>query len=591
MNEIYFQGKKFLICSLDFEKTLIGGLVAGQTARIPGYWLNARYEWLDTSGKPLLPNWLLCSSAGLQEQSHLAGDESLEDPGSLVLAYKLVEESLQITQEVFNNHKHPDVRALISEKDLELYNMFKKSEKKASASKASAKAKAKAAAKKASLSEAAAGDLKRVQDELRCEKSTSEAFTALKPGVRGKSASQKGKLSGESQALAKAKAKTKIKPKTFASKFAKKLKGGTTPVEEPEHKPVEGPEHKPVEGPAHKPVEGNLLKKRVRFIDEESHLYGKEVDVRKHSDGRIHYLETGIGAGSVPETSVEDVSDVVQHQGWKNLGRLKTQDKYFILLDLGIWESPEHPDAELEQVFVANDSSTFIPDSAIVQGASLLQHCFPNDEAFIVDPVCSKSWWNCRTWEGDDQVPSHKAAEHLKENEVLQKRISDFLRHKFSDGKLQAIYFPIYCPQHWTLLVVEKEPSLRARYWDSLPTMKKGSFEMAKALVRDCLGLDIEVPTRHNYARQTEPTCGFFTLSFMEEDWRKRLKQGSASQGQSHMKNVNAWRQKLKTLGVVLKSERQKLLDEREKSKKKAGFKGLLKAFSMPLTGGPLNGL
>ena len=155
----------------------------------------------------------------------------------------------------------------------------------------------------------------------------------------------------------------------------------------------------------------------------------------------------------------------------------------------------------------------------------------------------ASTWWNFRSLEVDSLVPSHIAEEHLEHSTGVQKRISGFLRQKFEDEKFQAMYFPVLCSYHWTLLVVEKKPSLRARYWDSLPDMNKDSFETAQALVRDCLGLDIELPSRHNYARQTEPTCGFFTLSFMEEDWRKRLKHGSASQGQSHLRNVRARKQ------------------------------------------------
>ena len=544
-----------------------GGLVAGQTSRIPGDWLRFRHDWLDLSGKPLLPDWMLCSSAGLQGQERLAGElPSADDKDSLVLAYRAVEDSLQITQEIYDNHKHPDVRAMMSETDVELYNMFKKSEKKAAASK-------KASAKNTLLSEARADDLKRLQDELRCEKSTSEAFTALVPGVRGKSAAQKGKLS---VAKAKAKATLSLKGK-FAGKVAKKIKGGTEPPPEPikdagasAGKLVET-SHKPVEDSVHKPVEGHLFKKKVRFIDESHHLYGREATVLSHVGGKIQILESGVGAGSFPENSVEDLSDAVEHAGWKNLGSLKKQEKYWMLIDLGVWENPEHPDDDLEPVFVTDDKSTFIPHSALVQGACLLQHCFPNDQAFIVDPLCSSTWWNFRSLEVDSLVPSHIAQEHLEHSQGVQKRISGFLRQKFEDEKVQVMYFPVFSPHHWTLLVVEKEPSLRARYWDSLPDPKKGSFETAQALVRDCLGLDIELPSRHNYARQTEPTCGFFTLSFMEEDWRKRLKHGSASQGQSHLRNVKSWKQKLKKLGTALESERAKLLQEREKAEEKAG--------------------
>ena len=240
-----------------------------------------------------------------------------------------------------------------------------------------------------------------------------------------------------------------------------------------------------------------------------------------------------------------------------------------MLIDLGIWENPEHHHEDLEPVFVPETDATYVPASAIVQGACLLQFCFPNSQAFIADPLCLCTWHGLQRLELEKGVPEHIAKERAEHKEKVCKIISSFLRHQFE--KREALYLPINCPQRWTLLVVERVPSLRARYWDSLPNPKKANIAMGEALLKDCLGLDIEMPARHNFARQSEPTCGFFVLSFMEEDWRKRLQHGSASQGQSHSRNVHFWRQKLQRLSISLESERVKLKEDIEKRHAKAG--------------------
>ena len=101
-----------------------------------------------------MPDWQLCGSGGFEGQEQEGRSEHAED--ALVLAFRAVDESLQISQEVFNNHRHPDFRTMMSEKDVELYTMFKKSAKKASASK-------KAGAKDAIMTKARSDDLHRVQ--------------------------------------------------------------------------------------------------------------------------------------------------------------------------------------------------------------------------------------------------------------------------------------------------------------------------------------------------------------------------------------------------------------------------------------------
>ena len=133
--------------------------------------------------------------------------------------------------------------------------------------------------------------------------------------------------------------------------------------------------------------------------------------------------------------------------------------------------------------------------------------------------------------------------------------------------KAKKVCVPIYSSEpchHWTLLVLEfgEYQELEAfRYYDSLNTLRAGCKSSAEGFLQLACAEQV-LPARTNQARQSGADCGYWTIHYLETEYRASLGEGFASAGWPK-ENVKVWQLRLHSLTKSLKQELDKLENEK----------------------------
>ena len=98
----------------------------------------------------------------------------------------------------------------------------------------------------------------------------------------------------------------------------------------------------------------------------------------------------------------------------------------------------------------------------------------------------------------------------------------------FSIGA-KRLLLPICAQGHWCLLTLDfTESGIEARYRDSLSKQSHATRGRAEELLH-IWDSDMAVPEVCNHAKQSDPTCGWFVLAWMELEFREFLGEGWAT--------------------------------------------------------------
>ena len=137
----------------------------------------------------------------------------------------------------------------------------------------------------------------------------------------------------------------------------------------------------------------------------------------------------------------------------------------------------------------------------------------------------------------------------------------------------KRILVPIHSegPDHWTQLSLDVQDSkvVAIRFRDSYGPGSKTARARAQWLLKEGFGVEQALPERCPTVFQEGATCGFWLLSYHEEEVREHLGQGWAACG-PHKDNVKAWRARLSKVFVQLRVELKKLDEEEQNQEKKA---------------------
>ena len=535
----------------------------GDTNRIPKEWFEERYSWLSSeTGEPIEPDWSACDEE-VEQMGKLPGDVQ-EAPSDLSLLFQKASDKLQMGDIDTQLLVHPSLRQEAVQTDMELLtftqnHLVKRAEKNIKK-------------RKRGKDAVAARDLKKVNVQK-----------LIGENVAGVVESRSEKLSELSPVVRQAKAKAKVlSPAKLASlklkasmlrKAKKKSAAKTSEVKEAlkdakEQEKIEKEKEKEKEqGPI---IQGPLHKEQVRIVQRCAH-YGLEAVVEKHVDGKVHFFgESGIGVWSCDESDVVKVSDF-EKKDWANLASLNQVAKIGMIADLGI----DIEDPVGEEIKVTALKATYIADQPLLQGVLLLKHVFPlpQSKVEVVDPLLLSVWRASRCHDFDDRVPDHVKAQHLKDVDDKLAKTSKVIQHFVQ--KSEFVYFPIWRPQHWTLLRVNFNTK-DVKYWDSLPSESVENRAFAQQILDDIVFADekVELPARCiEWDFQKDAHCGFFVLSYLEEDWRQLSGEGPAAQNCKHSVNFDKWRKKVKTIGQLLKQAKDSYLERRKKDLEKAKAK------------------
>jgi len=129
-------------------------------------------------------------------------------------------------------------------------------------------------------------------------------------------------------------------------------------------------------------------------------------------------------------------------------------------------------------------------------------------------------------------------------------------------------------PVHWTLLTVRFSADgtfLSAAYKDSLEKERPQTRNIDQCFLW-IYSLTTQLPKRTDTSHQRLPECGFWVLSWIEEEWLSFLGHGPAARPhpQTHILQL---RKHLQTVTAALAAERQKLIEDAKKSAELAAKK------------------
>ena len=135
---------------------------------------------------------------------------------------------------------------------------------------------------------------------------------------------------------------------------------------------------------------------------------------------------------------------------------------------------------------------------------------------------------------------------------------------------------PLWCPDHWTLLVIDVEVQT-CRYYDSLFPRKEENHCFADQLVSmlqtRLSWLPLQAPAQRNFCRQEETECGFYVAWWMEEELRRACGEGWCARGYPTILGNAGVRTAMCSLFKSLEPVHQKILADMTalQKKEKAG--------------------
>ena len=350
--------------------------------------------------------------------------------------------------------------------------------------------------------------------------------TAGKPGAKAKAQPSKpGKLSKFLKPSAKKKnQKAAIKSKPSAKKKAAKKQTEKTLADKAlskqklkhSQKPESPP---PLPPPAEKPEQAELLNQQVIVSSEAagSLSFGRQGLASGFSQGKYH-ISSGTGTFKVSQEFVSLLSSKpkIATFCWPKWSQLSKADVQAFLKNLFVWPevaisgwTNSHEFVPVtEKTILLEDQQMWLGWQLLRWGLTKMGHPLPEDglSMNLVDPALA---FLLRKYPDD---PLRQARE-----EALRQAAKPF----------RKLLLPIGASDHWVLLVAEKdtaeqEKSFTWRFYDSLENLSEG-MTMALMLIGSLVDPEFKLPEKRcNSVIQAFGLneCGFYTLSFIEQELR-----------------------------------------------------------------------
>ena len=314
------------------------------------------------------------------------------------------------------------------------------------------------------------------------------------------------------------------------------------------------------------------LEEELRFAEADTE--GVSVFVVHESAGREYFGRQGIlkearfGGEGEPEVSlhfnpgvwscllkhtveVEQVKKTRKLKGFNEVSRVMLQSW---LWDCGLKLEPEDPG---DDVKVSSQGGDWLLDQHLNVGWELLKFGAGLQESAVqyVPPDLLQAWMHLETEgahpDADEEFLLRLAAVQENRRKVIVQKLD----------KAAVVLMPVYCSQHWTLVVVQKVgDEVLVEYRDSLQTASEASWQAAAKALKVLKGW--ELPRRCNTAVQPPGSalCGAFVLFWMEQVCRKLcLNEPACSMG---WPNAALWSARTWTVSKMLKKEQDKQIAE-----------------------------
>ena len=314
------------------------------------------------------------------------------------------------------------------------------------------------------------------------------------------------------------------------------------------------------------------LEEELRFAEADTE--GVSVFVVHESAGREYFGRQGIlkearfGGEGEPEVSlhfnpgvwscllkhtveVEQVKKTRKLKGFNEVSRVMMQSW---LWDCGLKLEPEDPG---DDVTVSSQGGDWLLDQHLNVGWELLKFGAGLQESAVqyVPPDLLQAWMHLETEgahpDADEEFLLRLAAVQENRRKVIVQKLD----------KAAVVLMPVYCSQHWTLVVVQKVgDEVLVEYRDSLQTASEESWQAAAKALKVLKGW--ELPRRCNTAVQPPGSalCGAFVLFWMEQVCRKLcLNEPACSMG---WPNAALWSARTWTVSKMLKKEQDKQIAE-----------------------------
>ncbi|CAE8743180.1 unnamed protein product [Polarella glacialis] len=314
------------------------------------------------------------------------------------------------------------------------------------------------------------------------------------------------------------------------------------------------------------------LEEELRFAEADTE--GVSVFVVHESAGREYFGRQGIlkearfGGEGEPEVSlhfnpgvwscllkhtveVEQGKKTRKLKGFNEVSRVMLQSW---LWDCGLKLEPEDPG---DDVTVSSQGGDWLLDQRLNVGWELLKFGAGLQESAVqyVPPDLLQAWMHLETEgahpDADEEFLLRLAAVQENRRKVIVQKLD----------KAAVVLMPVYCSQHWTLVVVQKVgDEVLVEYRDSLKTASEESWQAAAKALKVLKGW--ELPRRCNTAVQPPGSalCGAFVLFWMEQVCRKQcLNEPACSMG---WPNAALWSARTWTVSKMLKKEQDKQIAE-----------------------------
>ncbi|CAE8629532.1 unnamed protein product [Polarella glacialis] len=248
---------------------------------------------------------------------------------------------------------------------------------------------------------------------------------------------------------------------------------------------------------------------------------------------------------------VEQVKKTRKLKGFNEVSRVMLQSW---LWDCGLKLEPEDPG---DDVTVSSQGGDWLLDQHLNVGWELLKFGAGLQESAVqyVPPDLLQAWMHLETEgahpDADEEFLRRLAAVQENRRKVIVQKLD----------KAAVVLMPVYCSQHWTLVVAQKVgDEVLVEYRDSLQTASEESWQAAAKALKALKGW--ELPRRCNTAAQPPGSalCGAFALFWMEQVCRKLcLNEPACSMG---WPNAALWSARTCTVSKMLKKEQDKQIAE-----------------------------
>ena len=507
--------------------------------RIPAHWFADRLRWLTENKVPQKPDWNLSDSArNIADLLRWDYYNPLEDgendnPEGLDLEGDLAEDLELEAENSLALRLHPTLRRQATRRAAEKGFQEHREKLRQKAKDRKLRQKLRAQLRQTFVK----GIRERLSNTSRQEVlSGLVPETAGKPGAKAKAQlSKPGKLSKFLKPSAKKKNQKKgIKNKPSAKKKAahkqaeKALADKALSKQKLKHsqKPESPP---PLPPPAEKPEQAELLNQQVIAAGPLS--FGRQGLASGFSQGKYH-ISSGTGTFKVSQEFVSLLSSKpkIATFCWPKWSQLSKAEVQTFLKNLFVW-----------------------PEVAISGWTNSHQFVPVTEKTILLEDQQVWLGWQLLRW-GLTKM-GHPLPEEVLSMNLVDPALADSVRQAREEALRQAakpfrkLLLPIGASDHWVLLVAEKdtaeqEKSFTWRFYDSLENLSEG-MTMALMLIGSLVDPEFKLPEKRcNSVIQAFGLneCGFYTLSFIEQELR--LARGEwLNHHSSELQKV--WRQRL----------------------------------------------